>query len=125
MLEKVITEAPPKISPLALHLGPLTCAAMKVRFALLLLAVFCARPACAASINGHSYAPLADWAVAKGFRIAARHSDHRPVFAAFQLIPEVSLPNPPPAATALRSHRVRWALSLHCRHRPSMSFSPM
>ncbi len=48
---------------------------MKVRFALLLLAVFCARPACAASINGHSYAPLADWAVAKGFRIAARHSD--------------------------------------------------
>ena len=49
---------------------------MKFRFALLLLVVaLSASAGRAAFVNGHSYEPLADWADANGFRIAARHSD--------------------------------------------------
>ena len=49
---------------------------MNARFALLLLAVALSAPAGrAAFVNGHSYQPLADWADANGFRIAARHGD--------------------------------------------------
>jgi len=48
---------------------------MNVRFALLLAVALSAPAGRAASVNGHSYEPLADWADANGFRIAARHSD--------------------------------------------------
>ena len=50
------------------------CAAMKVRFRLLLLlsAALCARPVNAAFINGHAYTALSGWAAANGFRLQSR-----------------------------------------------------
>ena len=50
-----------------------TCAAMKVRFRLLILSVaLCARPGDAAFINGHAYTALSGWSAVNGFRLQSR-----------------------------------------------------
>lgn len=45
---------------------------MKVRCALLLAVVLAATAADAASVNGHAYVPLSNWAAANGFHLQAR-----------------------------------------------------